>query len=45
MLAITQTEYYLNLFKILGLISGVAIATALLSIALYLIYFYSCYWR
>ena len=45
MLAITQADYYLSLLRIVGIVTGVAFATALISIFLYLIYFYSSYWR
>ena len=45
MLAITQTEYYLTLFKYLALIGGTTILTALFMAVVWAIVFYSHYWK
>ena len=45
MLAITQAEYYLTLFKYLAFIGGGTILTALFMAAVWFIVFYSRYWR
>ena len=45
MLAITQTEYYLTLLKYLAFIGAGTVLTALFMAAIWLIVFYSHYWR
>ena len=45
MFAITQTEYYLTLFKYLTLIGGGTILAAVFMAAVWAIVFYSHYWR
>ena len=45
MFAITQTEYYLTLLKYLAFVAGGAALTALFMAVIWLIVFYSHYWR
>ena len=45
MFAITQTDYYLTLLKYLALIAGGTVLTALFMAAVWLIVFYSHYWK
>ena len=45
MLAVTQTEYYLTLLKYLALVAGGTTLTALFMAAVWLIVFYSHYWK
>ena len=45
MFAITQTDYYLTLIKYLAFIAGGTALTALFMAAVWLIVFYSHYWK
>ena len=45
MFAITQTEYYLTFLKYLAIFAGGTALTALFMAAIWLIVFYSHYWR
>ena len=45
MFAITQTEYYLTFLKYCALIVGGTAITALFMVVVWLIVFYSHYWR
>ena len=45
MFAITQTDYYLTLLKYLALVTGGTFLTALFMAAVWLIVFYSHYWK
>lgn len=45
MLAITQTEYYLILFKYCAFIAGGTVLTAFFVATVWFIVFYSRYWR
>ena len=45
MFAITQSEYYLHLLKLIGAMTGFTLATVLFFLTIYLIVFYSHYWR
>ena len=45
MFAITQTEYYMTLLKYVALTTGGIIGTVLFLGMVYLIVFYSHYWR
>ena len=45
MFAITQTEYYLTLLKYLALLGGGTVFVAAFIGIIYLIVFYSHYWR
>lgn len=45
MFAITQTEYYSTLFKYCAFIAGGTAITALFMTVVWLVVFYSHYWR
>ena len=45
MFALTQTEYYMTLLKYVALTTGGIIGTVLFLGMVYLIVFYSLYWR